>query len=110
MKYFQSPIKFDLLRYDFKQWWRYLTYPREGKLKDKHLVYSAGARCKCGAGLAYRKNIGINGYWNCSAILKGMADISVEHTEKLPFVFYEVKSELQPNQPTTRPQSYAPKQ
>lgn len=76
------------------------------------LRYSAGARCPCGAGLAYD----INGedpsspfrgpsYWDCAEILLGTARTDVTHTAQLPFVFYEIKSEDQPSAGgrTTRP-------
>lgn len=77
------------------------------------LVYAATARCPCGAGLAYDKKgesgRPIEGYWDCSAILLGEAipsgePGSVQHTARLPFVFYEIKGENQPsaNGTTTR--------
>lgn len=68
------------------------------------LVYSAYSRCPCGAGLAYdpcfEDKDGVfvgplSGYWDCSAILLGVADPSVQHTGKFPFAFYEIKSEKQ---------------
>ncbi len=67
------------------------------------LIYSAYSRCPCGAGLAYAP--GGEHYWDCSAILLGVANREVMHTGKLPFTFYEVKSELQPSAygATTRP-------
>ncbi len=69
------------------------------------LIYAAGARCICGAGLAYLNTSGIHGAWDCSAVLKGEAAQGVEHSERLPFAMYEVKSELQPSADgrTTRP-------
>lgn len=80
----------------------------------KKLTYSAYSRCSCGAGLAYGKmtvekdsafNYPYNGYWDCSAIIDGTADKNVQHTAKLPFQFYEIKSENQPsaNGSSTRP-------
>jgi hypothetical protein len=68
------------------------------KPKVPKLVYSAYARCQCGAGLAYRANIGIHGYWDCSDILLGIApamgdECSVRHDDTYPFVFWEIKSE-----------------
>ena len=86
------------------------------------LLYAATARCPCGAGLAYPPDgpgdetsphrWPFNGYWDCSAIWLGEAiesgqPGSVEHTDKLPFAFYEIKSENQPsaNGATTRPPS-----
>jgi hypothetical protein len=91
---------------------------RHAELKAKRvgdrLVYAAHSRCPCGAGLAYDpcfedENsvfVGpLSGYWDCSAILQGVADQTVRHTGKLPFAFYEVLSEGQPsaNGATTRP-------
>lgn len=78
------------------------------------LVYSAHARCPCGAGLAYDPvfedensiYVGpLSGYWDCSAILLGTADQEVQHTEQLPFSFWDIKSENQPSVQgaTTRP-------
>lgn len=78
------------------------------------LVYAAYNRCPCGAGLAYDPlgedegsvfNGPLSNYWDCSAILLGNAKKDVQHTGKLPFAFYEIKSEQQPsaNGATTRP-------
>lgn len=80
----------------------------------ERLVYAAYGRCPCGAGLAYdpcyedksSPFVGpLSGYWDCSEILLGTARTDVKHTDKLPFAFYEVKSEGQPsaNGATTRP-------
>lgn len=74
-------------------------------------MYSATARCPCGAGLAYiLKSDPYKGSWDCSDILLGLAipqghEGAKQHTAKLPFVFYGIKSELQPsaNGATTRP-------
>lgn len=86
--------------------------------KDSELIYAATARCECGAGLAYPPNAEPEedsvfkywDYWDCSAILKGEAipqdqEGAVKHIGKLPFTFYEIKSENQPsaNGVTTRP-------
>ena len=82
--------------------------------KAKRLVYAASTRCPCGAGLAYdpcyedesSPFVGpLSGYWDCSEILLGTAKTEKKHTDKLPFAFYEVKSEGQPsaNGATTRP-------
>jgi hypothetical protein len=60
---------------------------------DDELHYSAVSLCPCGHGLAYPNDCGGHHYWDCSAILKGIADLSVEHTGKLPFAFYDVKGE-----------------
>lgn len=81
---------------------------------EDELRYAATKRCPCGAGLAYPPNgepkdgpFEFWSYWDCSEILKGTADTSVEHTAQLPFTFYEIKSEEQPsaNGATTRPRS-----
>jgi len=97
---------------------------RHAELKAKavgdRLVYSAYARCPCGAGLAYDpcfedENsvfVGpLSGYWDCSAILLGAAG-STKHTAKLPFAFYDILSEGQPSAcgATTRPQTIAVQQ
>lgn len=60
---------------------------------DDELIYSASTLCPCGHGLAYPKGCGGFHYWDCSAILKGTADAKVQHTGKLPFTFYDIKSE-----------------
>lgn len=84
------------------------------KLKVKKrlskMTYAAGAKCPCGEGMAYDDTcidepFKIPSYWDCSAILLGYADKKVTHTDKLPFSFYEIKSENQPsaNGATTRP-------
>ena len=77
---------------------------------DDELIYAATSRCPCGAGLAYPKNIGSRGSWDCSDILTGRAIPKDQPGSKMhggpwPFVFYEVKSEQQPsaNGATTRP-------
>jgi hypothetical protein len=69
------------------------------------LLFAAGARCVCGAGMAYPDNIGMHGAWYCSAILLGQAAPGTEHSPAYPFAFYKVKSEAQPTQAgaTTRP-------
>lgn len=77
----------------------------------RRLVYSAMARCECGAGLAYEPG-NVHGYWDCSAILLGDAipigePGAVTHVDKLPFNYWEVRSENQPSARgrTTRPKS-----
>ena len=81
-------------------------------LTDGELVYSATARCPCGAGLAHwDKCTPEDGWaWDCSDLLTGRAIKKGEegakvHTAVLPFNFYEVKSERQPSAGgmTTRP-------
>jgi len=61
---------------------------------DDELFYSRTNLCPCGHGLAYPKDCGPDHYWDCSAILKGIADKDVDHTGQLPFSFYEIKGEL----------------
>lgn len=100
----------------FKVWYERKAereLPDLNNLTEDDLVYAADARCPCGAGLAYVKNCGPYGrlaHWDCSDILLGRAiptgqDGSKLHTGKLPFQFYEIKSEKQPsaNGRTTRP-------
>lgn len=62
---------------------------------DEELFYSRTQLCPCGHGLAYPRTCGPHHYWDCSAILKGIADDKVEHTGQLPFAFYSVKGELE---------------
>lgn len=75
---------------------RYAEF-REGKkpFTDEELIYSAHKLCSCGHGLAYPKNCSPCHHWDCSAILKGIADKGARHTDQLPFTFYSVLSELQ---------------
>lgn len=75
----------------------------------ERLTFAQGARCDCGAGLAYdpagESGKSMQGYWDCSAILLGTADQSVPHSARYPFAFYDIKSERQyPGNQTTRPQ------
>lgn len=79
------------------------------------MTFAATARCECGAGMAYDETCVMEpfrgpSYWDCSAILLGDAIPSgqpgaVRHTDRLPFAFYEIKSENQPSArgATTRP-------
>ena len=60
---------------------------------DDELVYSHHCFCPCGHGLAYPRGCGIQHYWDCSVILKGIADKKAKHTGKLPFAFYNVRAE-----------------
>lgn len=79
-----------------------------GDLKEHELIYSAYHRCSCGAGLAYPEGIGPKrGAWDCAEILKGKANTKVLHTTKLPFSFFDVRSERDPKAKgrTTRPLS-----
>lgn len=70
------------------------------------LTFAAGARCVCGAGMAYPDDISpYSGAWYCSNILLGRATPGTEHSPAYPFSFYSVKSEGQPSAAgaTTRP-------
>lgn len=90
------------------------AYRREKAAESlsSRLVYAATARCPCGLGLAYdpahedpTSVFRGPSYWDCSGIILGTADKTVQHTDRLPFAFYEVKSEGQAsaNGATTRP-------
>ena len=72
---------------------------------DVELTYSATARCRCGAGLAYPSDRGAREResWVCSRVLRDGAPEG-EH-DSYPFAFYEAKSERTPsaNGATTRP-------
>lgn len=78
--------------------------------KLEGMTFAATNRCPCGLGLAYDDTcvedpFVIPSYWDCSGILLGTADPDVQHTARLPFACYEVKSENQPSAggATTRP-------
>lgn len=80
------------------------------KLTDLDLLYSATARCRCGAGLAYpHATTNMHGSWDCSAVLKGeIPDVPEEHGkhDSLPWMFYKVREETSINNrggATTRP-------
>lgn len=60
---------------------------------DEDLTYSSNALCPCGYGLAYPNGCGVHHYWDCSAILKGIADKTQKHCDQLPFSVYAVTSE-----------------
>jgi hypothetical protein len=90
--------------------------PQNTLFTDDKLIYSAYARCPCGAGLAYPKDPTVRqcrawnpdtpflhwDHWDCSDILTGRAvpkgqERAKTHTGQLPFAFYEIKSENQPS-------------
>lgn len=82
----------------------------EKDFTDDELIYSAGARCKCGAGLAYMKDCPdpLRHQWSCSDVLKGkIRKFTMEEHPSYPFAFYEIKSEDQPSAQghTTRPKA-----
>lgn len=74
----------------------------------RRLVYSAEARCDCGAGLAYDPRVS-PARWDCSAILLGdalfIAGERGAHAHSAPCSYAEVVSERQPaaHGATTRP-------
>lgn len=105
-----------------RDWWRGLGDPtpqaghdrenadrkfaRAFALCDADLKFAAYARCPCGAGLAYAPRLtngyGKHAYWDCADIWTGRAIASgevgaVQHTDRLPFTFWEIKSETQPS-------------
>lgn len=95
------------------------TEKQPEQLTPEDLVYAAYSRCPCGAGLAYAPKLygtkDIRGRcWDCSDILlnraipKGQPG-AVTHTDYLPFIFWEILSEKQPNArgATTRPDATA---
>lgn len=81
----------------------------------EEMTFAATARCPCGAGLAYDAACVAEpfrgpSYWDCSAILLGDAipagqPGAATHTDRLPFAFWDIKSEHQPSArgATTRP-------
>lgn len=88
-----------IARSKLKQW-RFRKVEKLGgtTYTDSDLVYAAYARCLCGAGLAFPEGCGGFHYWDCSDILTGRAALSgtpgaLLHQDKLPFAFYEIKSE-----------------
>jgi hypothetical protein len=76
---------------------------------DTDLLYSAEARCPCGAGLAYpldHKEALAMGAWQCSAALKGIAE--GKHVS-YPFALY-TRSGRRPRSTTTGTQVLAPRE
>lgn len=75
---------------------------------SRRLVYSAKARCECGAGFAYDPGSRTH-VWDCSAILLGDAMFLAGErgacTHSTPCSYFEVVSERQPaaQGATTRP-------
>lgn len=65
------------------------------------LVFSADLLCPCGYGMAYPKDCGPNHYWDCSAILRGVA-ADVKHCTQQPFITTSIKSEYSPGPQGTR--------
>ena len=73
---------------------------------DVDLIYSARARCNCGAGLAYPKDCNIRHQWTCGDVLTHRVSTNKGH-DVFPFMAYDIKSEQQPSAQgaTTRPDS-----
>lgn len=72
----------------------------KGDFTLEELRFSAGAKCECGAGLAYPLGSGAWGSWHCSDILLGRAlpqteEGSKRHNSPLPFMLYSIASEDQ---------------
>lgn len=105
-EYNEAKLQYDKSQKTINQYHKEKLERFEKRLKenpiftDDELRYSRYTLCPCGHGLAYPKDCGMNHYWDCSAILKGIADPNIEHTGQLPFSFYDVKSEN--DQETTR--------
>lgn len=83
---------------------------RSQAFSQSELRYAASSRCACGAGMAYPVDGPLDGAWDCSSILTGTAAHkgepgATQHTARLPFAFWSVKSEDQPSAGgrTTRP-------
>jgi hypothetical protein len=61
------------------------------------LTWAAATRCPCGHGMAYVTECGSQRFWDCSAILTGVADQNITHGAQAPFAFYSIKSDDQPS-------------
>lgn len=77
------------------------------KYNDHELLYSATARCRCGAGVAYpldHQRALQMGAWVCSAVLK--EDVDVGQHDSFPWAFFKIREETSINNRTgcsTRP-------
>ncbi len=87
-----------------------LCHAGKDSFNPDELIFSAYSRCMCGSGVAYPKEIGMRGMWECGDVLLGKAIAkgqpgSKSHDGPWPFAFFEIKSENQPsaNGATTRP-------
>lgn len=73
----------------------------EPPFKDDELVFARDAKCPCGERLAYPKRTSpVRGFWDCVGLLKRTAPPkghpqAKTHTDRLPFVFWDIKSEDQ---------------
>ena len=73
---------------------RYQAFERgEQPFTEDELRFSLYQRCDCGYGLAYPKACGAWHHWDCAGILMDKADETYQHTAKLPFALYDIKSE-----------------
>lgn len=73
---------------------------------DRELIYSATARCKCGAGLAYPLDIASAmrlSAWVCSRVLRG--DAVAHGHDSYPWCMYKIREEtsISNRSGTTRP-------
>ena len=80
---------------------------RERRAQLRRLVFSAKARCDCGAGLAYPR-WSSSRIWDCSSILLGDALLEGESgvcCHSMPCTYFDIVSERQPaaHGHTTRP-------
>lgn len=73
----------------------------EPPFKDEELVFAKSYLCQCGERVAYPKGIGpFQGFWDCVGLLKRTAPpkghpAAKVHTDRLPFIFWNIKSEDQ---------------
>lgn len=102
---FLKPLYFSVRRIVYPTWLRRVIARRQAGIpyKPSQLLYSQRVRCKCGAGLAYfdRWPTFLDGpaethSWMCADVLTGKIQDSDQH-DCLPFMFYEVRSENQPD-------------
>lgn len=69
-----------------------LAEARARGFTTEDLVLADTSRCKCGALLAYPKDIGPDGSWSCARVLLDPNQSAAAHDEPMPFRFWEVKS------------------
>lgn len=77
---------------------KYPKSERERRALLRRLVFSAKARCDCGAGLAYPRWASTR-TWDCSSILLGDALLEGESgvcRHSLPCTYFDIVSENQP--------------
>lgn len=66
--------------------------------REDELIFALGAKCECGAPMAYPELVGVQGAWDCADILmlkaiKKDEPGSKTHSGSMPFAFYEVKAD-----------------